>query len=149
MNSLSGKQPNMLLRAASLSFLALGVASEQTSRLQIHIPASLRKEGGYDHRDALFGVPPYGGSIHQQLYYADSTLCDPNVDTHSGHPKEKGGWKTPFILMIDRGDCGFIQQVRHAQKSGATAVLIADNLCRCDMEDCDRGDTGKAWLMLS
>ena len=102
------------------------------------IPQSLRKADGYDHRDAMFGIPPYGGSIQQQVYYTDSTLCDGNVDKTAGYPErtDKSPWKTPFILMVDRGDCSFVQKVRNAQRAGATGVLIADDMCLCDRSDC-------------
>ena len=104
----------------------------------LQIPKPLAKPGGYDHRDALFGVAPYGGSIQQTVYYADSDLCDPNVDTGRGYPireNDENGrmkpWAAPYILMVDRGGCTFVQKVRNAQRSGATAVLIADNTCLC------------------
>ena len=80
------------------------------------IPQSLHTENGYDHREALFGIPPYGGSIAQNVYYADSTLCDQNVDTTKGWPKRDKNepWKPPYILMVDRGDCTFVQKVSEA-----------------------------------
>lgn len=102
----------------------------------------MSKQGGYDHREALFGVPPYGGAIQQSLYYAGSDLCDPNVDTRSGFPiraKDKDGkmepWPAPYILMVDRGGCTFVNKVRNAQRSGAAGVIIADNTCLCSAGD--------------
>lgn len=93
---------------------------------------------GYDHREALFGLPPYGHEIAQKVIYADSDLCDENVNVHKGYPcvgyDENGqcvAWKTPFILMVDRGTCTFVTKVRHAQNVGASGVLIADNQCMC------------------
>jgi hypothetical protein len=93
-----------------------GTPDNVSSRLMIHIPHSLFKDEGYDHREALFGVPPYGGSIAQNVYYADSELCDPNVDTRGGYPaREDDGkkgmkpWQAPYILMVDRGGCTFVQ----------------------------------------
>jgi hypothetical protein len=73
----------------------------------------LHTENGYDHREALFGVPPYGGSIAQNVYYANSTLCDQNVDTRKGYPRRPNNepWPAPYILMLDRGDCTFVQKV--------------------------------------
>jgi hypothetical protein len=106
------------------------------------IPQRLNKEGGYDHREALFGMPPYGGSIAQQVYYADADLCDSNVDTRKGYPQKKGDdgqqlpWESPYILMVDRGGCTFVQKVRNAQRVGAAGVLIADNTCLCSDLDC-------------
>jgi hypothetical protein len=90
----------------------------------------------------LFGVPPYGGSIQQSLYYANSDLCDPNVDTRSGFParaNDKTGqmapWPSPYILMVDRGGCTFVNKVRNAQRSGAAGVIIADSTCLCAAGD--------------
>ena len=130
--------------AASCSQLASAATPDNvSSRLQIHVPQSLFKADGYDHREALFGVPPYGGSIAQNVYYADSDLCDPTVDTRKGYPiraKDKDGkmepWPSPYILMVDRGDCSFVQKVRNAQRSGAAGVVIADNTCLCSDTDC-------------
>lgn len=99
------------------------------------------KTNGYDHRDALFGIPPYGGSIQAQVYYADDSLCGA-ADPHKGYPsrEKKDGqmlpWESPFVLMVDRGDCTFVTKVRNAQRAGATAVLIADNVCLCVNEGC-------------
>ena len=102
------------------------------------VPTSLYKSGGYHHLGALFGPAYYGQSIILKVYYADSNLCDRNVDTQKGYPvraKDENGqmlpWKSPFILMVDRGGCTFVQKVRNAQKSGAAAVIISDNTCLC------------------
>lgn len=120
-----------------------GVAT--SSKLNIHVPKTLNKPGGYDHREALFGIPPYGGSIAQNMYYASDTMCDFNaIDTRSGYPirskdpaSEEGlmlPWQPPYILMLDRGGCTFVQKVRNAQRVGAAGVIIADNSCLCSME---------------
>mmetsp|Transcript_58551 Transcript_58551/g.143228 ORF Transcript_58551/g.143228 Transcript_58551/m.143228 type:complete len:524 (+) Transcript_58551:171-1742(+) len=111
-----------------------------TSKLQVQIPQDLRRDGGYAHREALFGLPPYGGSIEQNVYYADAKMCDTNDDySRGGYPTrdndESGSmapWKAPFILMVDRGDCTFVKKVRNAQKLGAAGVIIADNTCLCN-----------------
>lgn len=113
-----------------------------SSRLQVNIPHALFRPDGYDHREALFGIPPYGGSITQFVYYADSDLCDPNVNTRGGFPlrgKNESGdmipWPSPYILMVDRGGCTFVTKVRNAQRSGAAGVIIADNTCLCAAGD--------------
>ena len=100
------------------------------------------REKGYDHREALFGIPPYGGSITQNVYYADSDLCDARVNTRIGFPSraedESGNqmpWPSPYILMVDRGGCTFVTKVRNAQRSGAAGVIIADNTCLCSAGD--------------
>jgi len=114
-----------------------------SSKLMVNIPYSLNKDGGYDHREALFGIPPYGGSIAQNVYYADSDLCDPNVNTRKGFPRRDNDasgkmaeWPSPFILMVDRGSCTFVKKVRNAQRAGAAGVIIADNSCLCSDAAC-------------
>lgn len=96
------------------------------------------------------GSPPYGGAIQQNVYYAGTTLCDANIDySRGGFPirdvdesGEMAPWKTPFILMVDRGDCTFVKKVRNAQKAGAAGVLIADNTCLCDAGAACQPDEG-------
>mmetsp|Transcript_4158 Transcript_4158/g.5563 ORF Transcript_4158/g.5563 Transcript_4158/m.5563 type:complete len:94 (+) Transcript_4158:656-937(+) len=84
----------------------------------MQVPQSLFKAEGYDHREALFGVPPYGGSIAQNVYFADADLCDANVDNRRGYPirpKDSHGnmepWPSPYILLVDRGGCSFVNKV--------------------------------------
>lgn len=115
----------MLLLVSALSAFVAD-AGRVSSSLQIHLPKEFTKDGGYDHREALFGVPPYGQSISQNVYYTSDPLCDSNI---------RHDWKPPFILMVDRGDCHFTTKVRNAQHSGAAAVIIADTLCQCKHED--------------
>lgn len=126
--------------------------SVTSSKLNIHVPKSLNKPGGYEHREALFGIPPYGGSIAQNLYYASDDLCDfASVDTHAGYPiramDEESGvmlpWQSPYILMLDRGGCTFVQKVRNAQRLGAAGAIIADNTCLCYAGDTCHSDPGK------
>lgn len=76
------------------------------------------------------------------LYYADSDLCDANVNTNAGFPirdMDSNGkmkpWPSPYILMVDRGQCAFVQKARNAQRSGAAGVIIADNTCLCSAGD--------------
>lgn len=113
-----------------------------SSKLNIHVPKSLNKPGGYEHREALFGIPPYGGSIAQNMYYAEDTMCDFNsIDTRAGYPVRAKDdddkmlpWQSPYIIMVDRGGCTFVQKVRNAQRAGAAGVIIADNSCLCKAE---------------
>ena len=74
----------------------------------------------YDHREANFGAPPSGGSLTAPLYYADSTFCkSPTHDVHGHsiayHPSSPVqaslNRRVPFILMVNRGDCHFVQKV--------------------------------------
>ena len=88
-------------------------------------------------------MTPYGGSIQQQVFYSDSELCDATqIDNHGGYPERKdhSAWKSPYILMVNRGSCAFVSKVRNAQRAGASAVLIADNICQCNRTNCIRPD---------
>merc|ERR1711966_283215 len=148
-----GNKRTMGIRHCSIAaVLLLGTANTaysdpaadvNSSRLQVHVPQTLFRPDGYDHREALFGVPPYGGSIAQSVFYADDDLCGPSIDTRRGYPirsKDKQGnmepWTSPYILMVDRGGCTFVQKVRNAQRSGAAGVVIADNTCLCSDQEC-------------
>mmetsp|Transcript_32513 Transcript_32513/g.37655 ORF Transcript_32513/g.37655 Transcript_32513/m.37655 type:complete len:528 (+) Transcript_32513:134-1717(+) len=134
---------SLLLLSPLTSARELGDTPDNVlSRLEIHIPQKLFRQDGYEHREALFGFPPYGGSIAQMVYYADSDLCGDTIDTRKGYPirplddtKKMEPWPTPFILMLDRGGCTFVQKVRNAQKSGAAGVIVADNVCLCNVGD--------------
>ncbi|CAJ1942356.1 unnamed protein product [Cylindrotheca closterium] len=98
-----------------------------TSRLMVHIPHSLFRGQGYDHREALFGTPPHGGSIAQPMYYAASDACD-TLDPKRGYKARaqyNTPWQSPFILMV-----------RNAQRAGAAGVIIADNVCLCTDPEC-------------
>lgn len=122
------------------------VESVGTTKLQVQIPQKLKKENGYDHRNALFGMLPYGGSIQQQVYYTENKLCSgSDIDVSKLKPKREGQstMDGPFILMVDRGDCTFVTKVRNAQHFGAAAVLIADDKCQCEREGCKPGFSGQ------
>lgn len=140
---------SLLIAISILAVVSAKTPDNVSSRLMVHIPHSLFRDEGYDHREALFGVPPYGGKIATNLYYADSDLCDSNVDTHKGYPKRdtKNGkmkpWPSPFILMVDRGGCTFVKKVRNAQRAGAAGVIIADNTCLCSDMECIEADAEK------
>eukprot|EP00977_Amphora_coffeiformis_P011818 scaffold2897_cov178-Amphora_coffeaeformis.AAC.23 len=128
------------------------VASVNTTTTQLQIPHVLFKPGtGYGHQAANFGVYPYGASLQQPVFYSESKFCnDADQQLTQYYPRavdgmdqqiRDGHYHTPFILMIDRGDCAFTTKVRNAQKAGAAAVLIADDHCVCGHQECKIGDT--------
>mmetsp|Transcript_23721 Transcript_23721/g.94074 ORF Transcript_23721/g.94074 Transcript_23721/m.94074 type:complete len:545 (+) Transcript_23721:65-1699(+) len=124
-----------MARALVAAALAAGAAAQQSSVFNIEIPSQLHKQGGgYRHQEAMFGAPTYGQTISQQLYYANSTLCTLPDSASGGYPP--GTWRTPYVLMVDRGDCTFVTKVRNAQLLGASAAVIADNQCICGDADC-------------
>ncbi|CAH0475299.1 unnamed protein product [Peronospora belbahrii] len=103
------------------------------TKLQVVLPEKLMKKDGYQHRDALFGYPAYSmGSLQAQLVYTNESGCSEIKNSE---------WEPPFALLLDRGDCHFVEKVRRAQHAGARAVLIADDKCLCTDVDCLR-ETG-------
>lgn len=116
-----------MIRGAVVVLLApfAPVAFGGSSVFEINIPDGLYREGGYPHVSSLFGAPLYDVSVAQRLYYANSTLCD------DGGAAGRGGYSSPYILLVDRGDCTFVQKARTAQRLGATALVVADDRCVC------------------
>ena len=73
------------------------------------------------------------------MYYSDSDFCDTDkIDPTSGFPTrtDNAPWPSPFILMVDRGTCSFVQKARNAQHAGAAGLIIADNRCLCSDVAC-------------
>ncbi|GFH44674.1 hypothetical protein CTEN210_01148 [Chaetoceros tenuissimus] len=119
---------------ATALYVSSAAASKMSSSVKVYLPKELSRPAGYDHREALFGIPPYGESILENVIYANHDMC---------YPIEKSGWKAPFILLVDRGGCTFVQKVRNAQHAGATAVIIADNRCQCKHEKICRHESNQ------
>lgn len=87
--------------------------------------------------EAMFGVSPYGGSLHANVYYTKDNMCGlRDVDKSSVYPTNDGLWESPFILLVDSHDCGYVQIVRNGQHAGAAAVLVADKWCLCGVKNC-------------
>ena len=79
-----------------------------------HNQASPVVSGSYRHRQALFGQQPQGVSLVQPLYYVDSDFC--NLETVSEdvyHPTNptRNSRTSPFLLLVNRGGCNFVQKV--------------------------------------
>jgi hypothetical protein len=127
--------------SAALEEVTTFIVDSDYSALKVVLPTPLKTLSGSDgikHSQALFGAPSYGGDkmIAGELFYVTPgdqlTGCD---DFHEKVP-DKVPAGTHMIFLVDRGSCDFVQKMRTAQKLGAVAVVIADNLCQCsDMEN--------------
>jgi hypothetical protein len=81
------------------------------------------------HSEALFGVPKYGSSLQYPIY-------EVQPPTDGTDPMEAGckkitpdpSWASPFILLVNRGECHFTEKVRNAQHAGAVGVIVADDV---------------------
>ena len=71
----------------------------------------------------MFGIPSYTASVTGPLIYAtpgDTDGCDPLDPTD---------WpEGTKIILVDRGNCTFVDKVRNIQNAGGTAAIIADNI---------------------
>lgn len=110
------------------------------SALKVVLPDTLKKFAGLDgikHSQALFGNPSYGGDkmiAGELLYVTPGKLTGCDDFSENIPPNIPKG--THMIFLVDRGACDFVQKMRVAQKLGAVAVIIADNVCQCkDVEN--------------
>jgi hypothetical protein len=141
----------LLLIILPLLILLVGRSNARIDTyVNIHVPASLHKEGGYQHRINHFGLSPigmgshrYGGSLALKVYRADSDLCEPTwqAPTTSTTTKDPTTGRNatvvsplympPYMLLTHRGNCTFVTKARHAQQAGAAGLLITDDRCLC------------------
>jgi hypothetical protein len=106
------------------------VLADQT--LQILQPKELADfyPGGMADTPALFGIPPYGGSISGIVIYGSpDNLNGCNAYTNMSAVPH---WPAPesenaVIMLIDRGGCNFVEKVRHAEAAGAAAAIVTNN----------------------
>ncbi|KAL3923352.1 MAG: hypothetical protein SGILL_001704 [Bacillariaceae sp.] len=103
---------------------------------QVEVQSPDRLQGLLNHRGALFGKNPFGETLTRNVYYTKRPLCNGQVPDTPDYIKAEG-----YLLLVDRGDCSFVEKIRNAQRDNATAVLIADNTCLCSIEgSCDEGE---------
>jgi len=106
------------------------------AKIFVYGPESLRSEIRKAHSKneipaslANFGNPPYGSTIVGRLFepvnHNDKTGCGAIVpmDFSYGDPD----YVVTPILLLERGNCSFVQKIRHAQDIGASAVIISDS----------------------
>ena len=103
------------------------------SQVQIYSPNDLKEEFSNRYHNGEipaslgnFGNPPYGtilvGKVYLPTKTEEYTACRPLSAI------ELDDDVLSSILMIQRGDCYFVQKVRFAQEAGASAVIIVDNI---------------------
>lgn len=112
-----------LFTVVSAKVFVYGPESLRSEIMKAHIkneiPSSL----------ANFGNPPYGsvivGRLFEPVNHSDKSGCGSIVpmDFSYGDPD----YVVTPILLLERGNCPFVQKTRHAQDIGASAVIISDN----------------------
>ena len=82
-----------------LGWCLVGVAgvalASDNSLFQVEIPRGLYMEGGYGHKEAMFGTPKYGVTLTQRVYYTNSTFCEAPSSPSGGTNRR------PFKPFID------------------------------------------------
>lgn len=98
----------------------------EKNSLSVSSPDSIK--GTHDTAIGNFGIPQYGGSMAGTvLYPKDNRKGCRGFDEVGVNFKSNPG-ALPTFVLVDRGDCFFALKVWNAQKAGASAVLVADNL---------------------
>ncbi|MFD2245513.1 T9SS-dependent M36 family metallopeptidase [Pontibacter ruber] len=98
----------------------------------LHISAPSSVAGSYTGVQAAFGP-----DINETGVSGKIVLADPSKGCSGTTTLPKGSVPVPFanqsaitgnIAMVDRGDCSFIEKALNAQASGATAVIVVNNV---------------------
>lgn len=98
----------------------------EKNSLRVTSPDSIK--GNHDSAIGNFGIPQYGGSMAGTvLYPKDNRKGCKDFDEFGISFHSKPGAMPTFVL-VDRGDCFFARKVWNAQKAGASAVLVADDI---------------------
>ncbi|KAF9923796.1 hypothetical protein FBU30_006136 [Linnemannia zychae] len=101
------------------------IASFQSTEASIIVVAT---NDSYVDRTAAFGprIPEEGIILN---LIAIETL-DPDEERTACRPvKSAPGKDAPWVALVERGgDCSFVDKVRHMEASGASAVIVGDNV---------------------
>lgn len=131
----------------SKSMMACCLLLGASSKLVVYSPTELvdqfaEQNGVIPANYANFGHIPYGQSLIGTITFdpKNPTGCakmDATEDT-SNDPNET---KKTKIIMVERGECSFVQKVRNAERAGASLVVVIDNKTE-DIEKAVMGDDG-------
>ncbi|KAL0723326.1 hypothetical protein Bca4012_037925 [Brassica carinata] len=120
------KQFVCILLLLSIPFSCESRFVVEKNSLSVTSPDSIK--GAHDCAIGNFGIPQYGGSMAGSVVYPkeNQKSCKEFSDFSISFKSQPGA--LPTFLLVDRGDCFFALKVWNAQKAGASAVLVADNV---------------------
>lgn len=98
----------------------------EKNSLMVTSPEKIK--GSHDSAIGNFGIPQYGGSMAGAVTYPKENRkgCREFGDFGISFKAKPGA--LPNFVLVDRGDCFFALKVWNAQKAGASAVLVADDI---------------------
>ncbi|CAK9180848.1 unnamed protein product [Ilex paraguariensis] len=110
----------------SLYQSAMGRFVVEKNSLTVTSPDSIK--GNHDSAIGNFGIPQYGGSMAGTVVYPKENRKGCRGFDEFGISFNSKPGALPTFVLVDRGDCFFALKVWNAQKAGASAVLVADDI---------------------
>ncbi|XWS63001.1 hypothetical protein CRYUN_Cryun06bG0059000 [Craigia yunnanensis] len=119
---------HVLLGFVLLSVIGSCYARFVVEKNSLTVTSPEKIKGNHDSAIGNFGIPQYGGSMAGAVVYPkENQKACKAFDEFGISFKSKPG-ALPTFILVDRGDCFFALKVWNAQKAGASAVLVADNI---------------------
>ncbi|KAL4447912.1 hypothetical protein ABPG75_005131 [Micractinium tetrahymenae] len=89
----------------------------------MRITAPPQIAGAHDSAIGDFGTPLYGGTLSGSVLFVPENRLG---CSEFAAPLPAGG-ALPPVLLVNRGDCFFVEKARYGQRAGAKAVMVADH----------------------